>query len=181
MVFMRCQGQNPVCPHSGVRIRSLVGSAHVLRRSRDALQTAETGGPVLATKALTSVGARHRPWRSEGLAGSVRSGKRSLYPRRGAGRATPGCGRLQQRRSTAIARSFFSLRHLSEPSSTAALARASRACKFRRSPHWAQQPRPNPSVEPRPNGVAPGPRSAEAYHALRGPGATPSAPPHLER
>ena len=43
------------------------------------------------------------------------------------------------------------------------------------------QPRSNPSVEARPNGVAPGPRGAQAYHAPRGPGAMPSAPPHLER
>ena len=43
------------------------------------------------------------------------------------------------------------------------------------------QPRPNPSVEARPNGVAPGPRSGKAYHPLRGPGATPLVPPHLER
>ena len=43
------------------------------------------------------------------------------------------------------------------------------------------QPRPNPSLEPRPNGGPPGPRSAEAYHALRGPGVPPSAPSQLER
>jgi len=44
-----------------------------------------------------------------------------------------------------------------------------------------RQAQPNPSVEPRPNGMAPGPRSAEAYHPLRGPGAIPSVPSHLER
>ena len=43
------------------------------------------------------------------------------------------------------------------------------------------QPRPNPSVEARPNGKAPGPRGGEAYHPPRGPGALPSCPPHLER
>ena len=41
--------------------------------------------------------------------------------------------------------------------------------------------RPNPSVEARPNGVAPGPRGRGADHRPRGPGATPSVPPHLKR
>ncbi len=41
--------------------------------------------------------------------------------------------------------------------------------------------RPNPSVEARPNGKAPGPAPAVVYHASAGPGASPSVPPHLER
>ena len=42
-------------------------------------------------------------------------------------------------------------------------------------------PRPNPSSEARPNGIAPGPRGAEEYHAPRGPGAIPLVPPQLKR
>jgi hypothetical protein len=41
--------------------------------------------------------------------------------------------------------------------------------------------RSNPSVEARPNGKPPGPRGSPGYHPSRGPGALPSAPPHLER
>jgi hypothetical protein len=41
--------------------------------------------------------------------------------------------------------------------------------------------RPNTSVEARPNGTRPGPRSAQVYHAPRGPGLAPLVPPHLER
>jgi hypothetical protein len=40
---------------------------------------------------------------------------------------------------------------------------------------------PNPSVEARPNGKPPGPLPGCAYHPSSGPGALPSAPPHLER
>ena len=40
---------------------------------------------------------------------------------------------------------------------------------------------PNPSVEARPNGKAPGPPPGFVYHPSGGPGASPSAPPHLER
>jgi hypothetical protein len=45
----------------------------------------------------------------------------------------------------------------------------------------AQAPRPNPSLEARPNGIALGPRSALVHDALRGPSAIPSVPPQLER
>jgi len=41
--------------------------------------------------------------------------------------------------------------------------------------------RPNPSVEARPNGNAPSPPPGCAYHPSGGLGASPSAPPHLER
>ena len=44
-----------------------------------------------------------------------------------------------------------------------------------------RQPRPNPSFEARPNGVALGPRGALVHHAPRGPSATPSVPPQLQR
>jgi len=44
------------------------------------------------------------------------------------------------------------------------------------------QPLPNPSVEARPNGGPPGPVWRYAVHCRQpGPGAPPSAPPHLER
>ena len=47
--------------------------------------------------------------------------------------------------------------------------------------HVQAPPRPNPSVEARPNGVALGPPAALVHHASSGPSTTPSAPPHLER
>jgi len=40
---------------------------------------------------------------------------------------------------------------------------------------------PNPSVEARPNGKAPGPAPGVVNHPSAGPGASPSVPPHLER
>lgn len=43
------------------------------------------------------------------------------------------------------------------------------------------RPRPNPSVEARPNGKSPCPPPGCAYHPSGGQGASPSAPPHLER
>ena len=52
-------------------------------------------------------------------------------------------------------------------------------------PHHAPRigttPRPNPSVNARPNGLAPGPRSRVVHHRLRGPGTNPSVPRYLER
>lgn len=56
--------------------------------------------------------------------------------------------------------------------------------KARRSafvPFARPQARPNTSVNARPNGGAPGPRSALAYHAPHGPGTPPLAPRYLER
>jgi len=44
-----------------------------------------------------------------------------------------------------------------------------------------QPVKPNPSVEARPNGKAPGPLPGAVHHPSSGPGALPSAPPHLER
>ena len=41
--------------------------------------------------------------------------------------------------------------------------------------------RPNTSVNARPNGLAPGPRSRVVHHRRRGPGANPSVPRYLER
>jgi len=43
------------------------------------------------------------------------------------------------------------------------------------------QPRPNPSLEARPNGKPPGPPPGFVYHPSGGPGALPSVPPQLER
>ena len=43
------------------------------------------------------------------------------------------------------------------------------------------KPRPNPSLEARPNGKPPGPLPGCAYHPSSGPGALPSFPPQLER
>ena len=43
------------------------------------------------------------------------------------------------------------------------------------------QPRPNPSLEARPNGKPPGPAPGCAYHPSAGPGVLPSVPPQLER
>ena len=42
-------------------------------------------------------------------------------------------------------------------------------------------PRPNPSVNARPNGLAPGPRSRVVHLRPRGPGTNPSVPRYLER
>ena len=42
-------------------------------------------------------------------------------------------------------------------------------------------PRPNPSVNARPNGLAPGPRGRVVHLRPRGPGANPSVPRYLER
>jgi hypothetical protein len=50
-----------------------------------------------------------------------------------------------------------------------------------RASSMCRQPRPNPSVEARPNGVALGPRGALVQDAPRGPSTTPLVPPHLER
>lgn len=48
------------------------------------------------------------------------------------------------------------------------------------SSHFPRE-RPNPSVEARPNGKAPGPTPGVVYHPSAGPGTLPSVPPHLER
>ena len=40
---------------------------------------------------------------------------------------------------------------------------------------------PNPSIEARSNGLAPGPRGTQVHHVPRGPGTKPSSPPHVKR
>src|SRR5882724_223390 len=132
-----------------------------------------------ASVALTSLGVRGTViWHPRGHVELLAQSSGHCTSRRGAS-APPGRGWLQQRRSTALACSFFSLRRQSEPPFAAAVARRSQE---RNTPTlWAQRgtPWPNPSVEARPNGRTPGPPPGRAYHPSGGPGALPSAPPHL--
>ena len=145
---------------SSARICSVLPSPHVV-----------LAGQLLQVRSVQARRARRSRathWNSHSRAGFGGGNvSTSTYARRLAGSITGGAPRCWAR--TAMPWSAVACR----PSSAGS---GSRSASF-----LCRQPRPNPSFEARPNGIALGPRGALGHHAPRGPSAIPSVPPQLER
>jgi len=130
--------------------------------------------------------ARTVPPLGPGSSRALRSQQRSLFalgnwaarllliappPHHGSGKAAGGTGSIGQPRSYG----FCSRARLRQEVPVHEMQASSSVARHRLAP---SELRANPSVEARPNGGPPGPRSREAYHRPRGPGVPPSAPPH---